>query len=254
MESTLSVDYGYLLEEIGFKAGYGRAHADWPSQQRLDVDRAIDSGLRRFYQGYPWTFLHPVTTLVTVANTEDYNLPDDFGGMDGSMTFGQSTGWISVRKVGEGKIRSLRQTDYGTGRPQYVAIRPRAFNASVGHRFEALLWPKADTAYTLTYRYHVLLNKLSEAAPFPPGGMLHGETILAVCLWAFCGMYIADEAEQAKQDYLERLADSIEIDKNMNTADFSGPYGAGEHNIGINADDLVTAPQSYNVTVKGVQY
>ncbi len=253
-ESTLSINYADLKEMVGRTLGYGEDEAQWDVSQRKDVDRVIDSGLRKFlYNGHEWTFLKPVATLATVADQEDYDLPDDFGGMDGPMTYGQSEGWLAIPMGGEGEIRRRRQANVGTARPILTAVRPKAFQAKVGHRFELLLWPKPDAVYNLTYRYHVLLNRLTEAAPYPPGGMAHAETIRTAVLFAAAQAFMEDEIPQRQGAFNEQLAASIAHDQRSITPEHMGRYGDVPQTSQRRRGDAYDCA-SYNVTVGGTQW
>jgi len=253
-ESTLSITYGDLKELVGRNLGYGENEGQWDLSQKKDVDRVIDSGIRKFlYSGHAWTFLKPVATLATVASQEDYDLPGDFGGMDGPMTYGQSEGWTAIPMGGEGEIRQRRQANVGTARPTLVAVRPKAFEAKVGHRFELLLWPKPDAVYNLTYRYHVLLNKLTEAAPYPPGGMAHAETIRAAVRFAAAEEFMEDEVPQRQRAFQEQVAMSVIHDRASITPEHLGRYGDVVVGSAPRRSEIHGC-QHYNVTVGGTQW
>ena len=85
-ESTLSVDYDDLREEIAYFLGYGRSSANWSADQTSTISSVLKSGLRQFYNpprlpsdasAHQWNFMYPVTTLTTGSTT---------GTMDGTAT------------------------------------------------------------------------------------------------------------------------------------------------------------------------
>lgn len=259
-ESNLSLGYIDFAQDVGHLLGYGQDVPAFTAEQLADVNWAISAGLRRFYSPSPvegevhrWAFLEPMATLKTEAKVPDYDLPDDFGGIIGKMTWGESEGYIPIPVVGEGKIRERRQTAHGNAKPQIVAIRPKAHDPEKGQRFEALFWPTPDAEYNLTYRYTALLQKLTEAAPYPPGGMLHGETIRAAILWAAAEKFVEDEKESKRADYLDLLRSSIITDRRTNTPEmFLGTYGDTDtdsvHRHGVHHH------HDYHVTYEGVTY
>lgn len=226
-ESTLSIELLELRQQVGDYLGWGRS--GWDSTTTDKIDSCIQSGLRQFYvppviPGSPvhhvWSFLHPTTTLTTVADTADYDMPDDFGNIEGDLTFDPETTTDPVRVVGEGRMRQLRQDLELTGYPKYAAIRWKAATGESGQRQEILLWPTPDDEYTLYYRYAVLAGKLTTSLSYPLGGMLHAETVLASCLAAAEARYNGGRG-QKWNEYVERLAASIAMDR-KNAPDFFG--------------------------------
>jgi len=232
-ESTLSLEMLDLQREIGHCLGHGRDETKWSKGEQDDIDAALNSGLRQFYfppvlQGessaHEWSFLRPIDTLTTAASTGDYDMPADFGGIEGPMTFAPVTGYPPVVVVGEGEIRHLRQVSSLSGRPAYVAIRPVESDGSGGQRFEALFYPTPDAAYVLTYRKTILANALTSSAPFPLGGMAHAQTVLASCLAAAEAQSL--DGQTAKmQLFLQRLAASISYDRSANSQEHFGYCG-----------------------------
>jgi hypothetical protein len=147
-----------------------------------------------------------------VMECGNYQMPDDFGTIDGRLTFAPAvTCRDPLPVVGEAQIRELRQRDTSSGVPVYAALRPKTIVATAGQRWEMLLHPRPDTGYALTFRYHVLLNDLVNSTDYPPGGMVHGDMIIASCLAA------AEQGEEdAKgpkwQDFMTKLVASIAVD------------------------------------------
>jgi hypothetical protein len=160
----------------------------------------------------------------TLEHSGDYDLPDDFGAVDGDFTFAPSEGSPSIRIVGEGQIRAYRQHNAGRSRPRYAAIRPKASDGTSGQRFEVLFAPTPDIEYVLQYRYTVLLNKLTADNPYPVGGMTHAETILASCL-AVAEQRGDDEKGIRWERFIERLTASISMDQKAGTPDYFGYNG-----------------------------
>ena len=77
-ESTLSVAYSDLREEIAFYLGYGRTSGNWSADQVLSITSVLKSGLRQFYHppklpsdasAHQWYFMYPSTSLTTGTTT-----------------------------------------------------------------------------------------------------------------------------------------------------------------------------------------
>tara|TARA_R110000824_G_scaffold32222_1_gene104187 strand:+ start:8216 stop:9319 length:1104 start_codon:yes stop_codon:yes gene_type:complete len=241
-ESSLSLSLTSLRKEVGWYWLGERTAGNWSSDETDQLDEIIQSGLRQFYNppvtggervGYKWSFLEPVTTLSVLADTEDYTLPASFGGMLGPLTYASSDNrWYPVDLTGEHRIRILRQRDFNTLKsyPQAAAVRAKTSDGSDGQRFEILLWPKPDKAYTLSYKYHALQAKLTAANPYPLGGQVHAETILESCL-AITEQRMENQAGIHTQKFMERLAASMAHDKQYFTPERLG-YNADRSDEG----------------------
>jgi hypothetical protein len=229
-ESSLSLGLPDFEREVGYFLGFGGDSSAWTADQDSLVTRIIKRGLRQFYsppvvnQGeapHEWTFLKPVTTLATVSGTKAYTLPDDFGGIDGVMTFNVDQGLREVQIVSDAWIRIRNQGSEDSGYPVAAAIRPKTTTGADGQRFEMILWPKPDGVYTLTYCYLALVGALSDSYPYPYGGQRHAETVLASCLAA--AEAEKDEVKGTKwQIFMERLAASIAHDRRFSAPRFLG--------------------------------
>lgn len=159
----------------------------------------------------------------TLRHNGNYDLPDDFGGIEGKLIHEEGSNRPDVQIIGEGKVRSLRATTTLRTYPEYAAIRPKKqTTTTTGQRFEILFFPIPAVAYTLAYRMLVLPSALVDTTiTHPYGGATHAETIIASCL------AIAESQEDEIrgprwQEFQDRLAASIQIDKQMIRADFFG--------------------------------
>jgi hypothetical protein len=190
-----------------------------------------------------------ITTATTFELTHDgnYTMPDDFGGIDSLITIEDMYGYPPLSIVHEGKIRALRQQDYSiTGVPYLAALRPKTSSGATGQRMEMILYPRPDSAYTLSYTYFSLPNKLTTSAPYPLGGMIHAETIMESCL-AIAEQNSDDAEGLHKNKFYERLLTSIDKDKIVN----------GVRNYGYNGDGpsgCRECDRTSQVTVNGVYY
>ncbi|UCH89873.1 MAG: hypothetical protein JSV49_04310 [Thermoplasmata archaeon] len=172
----------------------------------------------------------------TLRHNGNYDLPDDFGGIEGNLVHAEGSNRPDVRIIGEGKIRSLRATTTLRTYPEFAAIRPKKQTiTTTGQRFEILFFPIPAVAYTLKYRMLVLPELLVDTTlTHPYGGAMHAETIIASCLAIAESQ--EDEVRGVKwQEFMDRLAASIEIDKKMISADFFGynrDYSDSAHRTG----------------------
>ena len=63
---------------------------------------------------------------------------------------------------GEFQVRNLLQESQASGRPTTAAVRVKApLDDNDPTRYELVVWPKPDGAYTLDYRYRINPDVLS---------------------------------------------------------------------------------------------
>ena len=95
-ESSLSVGKPELTQAIGHFLGYGSVIADWAAAQVTEIDRILQSGVRRVYYpigahaGYEWSFLRPTSIFYLGAIGTD-------GTIASSTTFDSATytDWVA---------------------------------------------------------------------------------------------------------------------------------------------------------------
>lgn len=195
-------------------------------------------------------------------DTRDIALPDDYAGIDGPITFGVPTSFPSIQITSEQRIRELRQDNFTlrTFRPYLGAIRPRSMPTigvdGVGERFELMLWPIPDAVYFLEVPYTIVPNIIGSPAsllsPYPLGGGLHGETIMASVM-AIAETYLdpAPRTFQKQADFMRRLASSVGLDSKVNVVEHFGYNGDGSDLRGFQKFD---ERRWVDVTVAGVLY
>ena len=158
-----------------------------------------------------------------------YDLPRDFGGFEGEMTFRNTPMVPAVRYVSDAMIRRRRQSWDGTARPEYVALRPKRFVAAIGQRWQMVFHPSPSDAYTLAYRYKVQPTTLSDAHPYPLGGPEIGELVLQACL-AVAEQRYRDERGAHTELFLERLRAAVANDAQSYAPDTLG-YNADRESV-----------------------
>jgi len=235
LESTLAVTVYDLEAECGDFAGFGRGvrfeQDEWDAIQRGQIDVCVKTCLRWVYQtqevfgpdgtpiipaDYDWSFMAPKKTLTLASGANEVLLPDDFGGIRGTIIPVQSGRcFYRVRIVGEEDLYSRRNSlTSQTGPPQmaYVEWIPGT-TIQRGQRAKLSIFPTADQEYPLQIWYDVLANALSSALPYVYGGAAHAETFLAAVRAAYEDKYLKGGNGKEKATFLERLRASIQRDR-----------------------------------------
>jgi hypothetical protein len=232
LPTDLTIDLNYLKRLVGRHMGMTAHPATWTSKQSEEVNEAIRGGLRRFYTpavlpgeryAHEWSFLRPRTTLQTIASVYEYELPEDYAFIDGPMTYdpGSSVLYPPVRVVSEHQIRAKhQQLDY-SARPELCAIRVKLDVDGTGTRWEIILWPKPDAAYSLHYRYRTNPGLLSSGIAKPVGGMPHAQTVIESCLMSADSMMGTRDVGRQER-YVELLRSSVSHDRIANAPESLG--------------------------------
>lgn len=195
-------------------------------------------------------------TFVVTADG-DYQMPDNFGGLDGDLYYAQDdNAYCPIRLTSEGVILNHRlreQIDItATGKPTLAAIVPiNSTTSSEGQRWNLMIWtaPAAGEVLTVTFRYHALQNALSLTRPFALGGAAHFETLLASCL-SVAEQFLNDTAGVCTNRFYERLSASISHDRTRNMPMTFGYNG----DRGMNRQMLQRYRIDNGVTLNGAQY
>ena len=228
--ATLEITRTGILRYVGRFLGISRDSADWTTDQDNDVDDAISSGERQFYQPpipHAWSFLKPVMVLPLVAGTGEYDLPDDFGGfVDPKLSFtSDSNAVLSVMLTSVSKILTYRQrTNFAnTTQALYAAVSPLPQTGqSEGQRYQLLVHPEGSGI--LNGRYYSYPYGISSSTPYPLGGQPHAETLLESCL-AAAELQMNDMRGPHHERFMELLAASIELDRRQTGTKLYGYNG-----------------------------
>lgn len=222
-ESSLSVGLVDLKQAVGHFLGHGRggvAFADWAARTPDPTDEVlavIQSGVRRIYyppgsNGYEWSFLRPTTTLAILDGIGDYDLPESYHRLIGDLHYEADENRGAVVEVSLGAILEMRSREDRSDYPTYAAIRSKAFDATTGQRSEILFWPEPNADKTLTYSFEAYSGALTDAAPYPLGGMYLAELYTESCL-AVAEQRLNNEAGLHTAAYQTLLVDAIARDR-----------------------------------------
>lgn len=257
-ESTLSISYEDLQQEVGSFLHYGQDPSEWSADETKRVDRFIQAGVRQFYYppamegvelGYTWSFMYPTTTLATADGTREYDLPDLFQQIDGDFHYEEDVFWQSITHVSEARMLELIEYTDDEDKPRYFTTRAKDSTGSGGQRWEVRFWPKPDAIYTLTYRYKAYAGKIDAVTyPYPLGGMQYGECIIESCL-AVAEMRGNDESGFHQEQFMRLLASAVAQDRRQSARRYGAMGGQEDHSqdIGSRTDHQTF----YQVTYKG---
>jgi hypothetical protein len=201
----------------------------WGSGETERTARAINAGYREFLHpiytdsrgrkvSHEWSFLRPEYTFSTVADVSSYNLPADFGRLDGDLYYSTDDwSYHSIRQVSQQQVFNLQQYPWSgdsTYWPHYAAVQPIAMDGLTQQRWRLLLWPTPGQVYSIKFKYHALQNELDSSNPYPLGNAAHSLTIEAAVLYAAQRMY-DDSIDHWSEIYKSRLEASVSMDRKM---------------------------------------
>lgn len=231
-ESSLSVGLPELRKAVAFFLGYGRTPANWSAAQLAEITGVVQSGVRRVYYppavnagtlGYEWSWLRPTSTLAVVAGTADYDLPDDFGRLIGAIHYPEAEYSASIAVVSVGRILAMRAQSSLSDAPRYAAVNYKSSDGASGQRQEVMFYPTPSAAWTLSLEYEAYSGALTDANPYPLGGMQLAELYLESCL-AVAESRLNDEIGLHAQQFGTLLLDAIARDR-KHGARYYGPMG-----------------------------
>lgn len=260
-ESSLSIGYTDLRQEVGGFLGYSRTVANWAAfpARIATIDRTVQSGVRRVYYpppingetvGHEWSWLRPTTTIATVADDGDYDLPDNFGRLVGNLHYAANLQRSAISIVSVADLLDMRSHYDQNDAPRYAAIRYKSSTGTTGQRQEILFWPEPDAVYTLSYEYEAYSGVLSDTYPYPLGGMQLAELYIESCL-SVAEQRMNDEVGIHTAQFQALLVDAIIRDRKRGSRNF-GQMGHKEgYEERIRHGDTGT---TYPITYKGTTY
>lgn len=216
--------FSWFQRELGREV-FGNNPTLWTLAQQGQVNTWIQRGLRQFYtppaieadgrpgdRAHRWSFLSPRATLALSNGTATYDLPADLEGVLGEFSFAGSSANRSIHQISDAELRSLQATAAATGVPKYFSLTPKTTSMSAAQQWQVSFYPTPGSSLTVTYQYRVnAATLLSVSAPYPYGGTVHAETILASC--RCIKAQGTPEYEQAYAVFMQRLGASISSDR-----------------------------------------
>jgi len=188
-----------------------------------------------------------------------YALPASFAGIDGPLGYDTFYGDdpnihdleipISSDKTVRNMFQHLEDRD---DKPRAASIFQTGATGTAGTSYRIRFYPVPDKVYRLVY------DQINEPAALtssqvPLGGDLHAETILASCLAIAEQYFIPNSPHGYKQNYMDRLRASVELDRNATRSDNLGYSGDPAQERFIDARQGRFRPDN-RVTVQGTQY
>ncbi|MHC4179715.1 MAG: hypothetical protein ACYSWU_19565, partial [Planctomycetota bacterium] len=185
----------------------------------------------------------------TITSAGRYRLPDDYGGIEGPLTFAANEGYFApISIVSEHQLRQLLQNSISTGRPVIGAIVPLSTTGVAGQRWDLKLGPIPSETDVLYFRYSPFVDALSATKLHALGGMAFSQVVMASCLAeAEFGRY--RQRGPKYQDFLVKLRTAIDDDRRNHSADRLGYMG--DPGVGYGASWYM---RNHVVTVDGVSY
>lgn len=260
MESTLAIPKAELELEVATFLGYSTTASARTASQNARIASYVKEGISWVYfpelvngfESYQWSFLRPTASLTLESGQQSVLLPDDFGGLDGDIVVLQSSGtYRPIRVIGEGYLRKCYgQSPDQTGAPQGAALAWRkGTTADRGQRCDLLVFPEADAAYTLQFKYTILPNALTDDRPYVYGGAQHANTFKAACV-ASAEVGQDETMGVRHQLFMRRLAASISMDRKFKPV-VHGYNGDDSDELGGRRDGRSGYPTA---TYNGVEY
>lgn len=227
----LGVSFGDLQTEVARFLGYSVTSSNWDALQSEAVAKFIRDGYRRFLYpivmdpgrgAHQWSFLKPTRSIQTVGGRNVYDLPPDFGSMEGDAMFSEDSNYSGrIPIVPESKIRDARQSASATGYPQMAALIVKETRGLVPSAWCVHFWPDPDGVYNVRYRAIIDPLELSVENPWPVCGPEHADTLIESCL-AAAEIGKDDAAGVHSENFMRRLQASIEQDGSRRRSEYFG--------------------------------
>lgn len=242
-DSNLNLTRNALRRRIGHYAGWGEGSAAqagstlgqraWTDYELGEINFAVNEGLRWFYNtpaipghpgGHNWSFLRPITTVTVSDGDREAMLPDDFGGIDGSMVLSSpdETGFYPISTTSAPYVDQMYATnDSNTGRPTVAGVDClKSMPDGDTQKYKLKFWPEADQTYTFKFQYYFNPNATSDTWPYVYGGAEHTSTIHAACMAAF--ELFHDEISEGPmwKQFVASLLGSIRMDQRKRPVSF----------------------------------
>ena len=218
--------YRWYQSQLGrMDAQVGPDPATWEAGAVEFYHDIINRGAMRVYFmddlsdgfSHKWKFLRVRFTIQTTSGKQDYQLPDDCGGIVGNLAFDSSdSGYSTIYKSAPEEI--LKWRSINTNVSSYPERFAEEFTddgglTSQGRRL--MLWPSPDASYTLNGEMDVTPVEMNEdTRPFGYGGRPLVETLLASMM-----AIVSPELDEL---YRRRLRAAVQYDESHALPEFLG--------------------------------
>lgn len=187
-------------------------------------------------------------TFRITRSPANWTLPDDFGRLVGDLHYAANEYLSAITVIPLSIILEKRAQWDQSGNPEFAAVRYKACDGTIGSRQEILFYPEPDAYKVLTYQYEAYTGELSDAAPYPLGGMHLAELYIESCL-AVAESRVTDEAGIHTVQFQAFLLDAIARDRKR-----------GGHTYGLMSAGEIELPEwhrgytggKYEISYKGV--
>ncbi len=157
---------------------------DSPTGESLAQAKSIvNNGYLRLINFHKWSHLVRHATLITVANSPEIALPEDFTERAGDrIEFDAGANYPPLESRSERQIRNFRVADASVSNPRFYALAPMPYSKETGNRYKLILHPTPSAAWTLHYSYRFAPEKLTDPNDVPIGAGNLASALLACCL------------------------------------------------------------------------
>lgn len=227
--ATLALTFQDLYNRVAkFLGTYG---SSGPTGANLtDAKEITNDAYNKFITAHDWTFLKPSQVLDTITNQYVYDLPEDFYHVLTNIQFDVGTTYPPIQEVSVDALREMRSINNIRSWPTYYAIRPTKHENEVGQRWEIMFYPTPDAAYTLHFRYRMLVSKLVNDDDIPIGGVEHAQLLKHMAI---------AEAELDKEKVIG--PQSQHADRMLNGA-ITEDSKRSPHRLGYNGNGIANDP------------
>jgi hypothetical protein len=261
-ESTLTIDYDALRQEVGFYLGYSTTIASWSASKSAIIESIVQAGYRRVLYppamqgvpaGYEWSFLRPTTTLAITSDDGDYDLPIDYGRIVGEFHYAPDIHRASIQMTSLANLLEMRSASDMNAAPVWSATRYKSSDGTAGQLQEVLFYPEPDASYTLYYSYDAYAGALTATIKYPLGGMQMSEVYKESCL-AVAENRNGDEIGLHSNLFQSLMIDAVARDRKRGAQNF-GQMGRQDslEDINLWRRGMALYEGAYDITYKGSQ-
>lgn len=129
-----------------------------------------------------WSFLRKELIIDTVAEQDEYLLPQDFNYMNIGLDFSDDAGYPPLQGTTMRKIRTMRAASSTDGYPQFWTLINTDYTVEAGSQFAVVLYPTPSQHHILHCEYIMEPDKPTDDAHYFIGGATVSHAILECAL------------------------------------------------------------------------